>query len=172
MDERGLTLIELAVVIAIVGILMVLAGFQFVGWQARYKVESQIKEMYADLLEARQRAMQRNRTYFIRSTVASPDQYTTYEDANGNNTLDIGTDTVIPNLSKQDLRYRMAWNFGGTVTMDKRGLIEPSGSVWLLDPDGNPFSEDEVDYDCIVVSRTRINLGKYDVTQNPPCVHK
>ena len=173
MNPRGMTLIELAVVIAIVGILVIVTGFQFIGWQARYKVESQIKEMYADLMEARQRAMQRNRTYFVHLDSATPYEYATSED-NGDNIPNAG-DTKIDELSKQGLQYRIRSNFAGDpvdISMNRRGLTSPLGSIWLLDPDGNPYSPNDVDYDCIVISRTRINMGKYDGTQVPPCVSK
>ncbi len=63
MKQDGVTLIELLIVIAIGGILVIALGFEFVGWMARYRVESQIKTMQADLLNARQRAMEKNIQY-------------------------------------------------------------------------------------------------------------
>ncbi len=64
MKEDGVTLIELIVVVSVIGILVVALGFTFQGWMGRYKVESQMKEMYIDLMNARARAMQRNRMSF------------------------------------------------------------------------------------------------------------
>lgn len=75
--NSGITLIELIVAISVVGILAAAFAFEFQGWIGGYKVESQIKEMYVDLMNARVRAMQKNRIYFVTLTTT---QYTLYED--------------------------------------------------------------------------------------------
>ncbi len=82
MKNHGITLIELIIVISIIGILAVALGFEFTGWMGGYRVESQTKEMYVDLMNARARAMQRNRVHFVRLFIP-PTQYTNmYDDTN------------------------------------------------------------------------------------------
>ena len=57
MSERGVTLVELIVVISVIGILAIALGFSYVGWQGAYRVEKTTKELYTDLMDARSRAM-------------------------------------------------------------------------------------------------------------------
>jgi prepilin-type N-terminal cleavage/methylation domain-containing protein len=180
MKQQGFTLIELIVVITIIGILVAALAFDFTGWRSRYRVESQIKIMYTDLMSARMYAMHKNMSYFIRLTSATPYEYTTYEDKNGNDSLDIGVDTKIDMLSKKNLVHKITWNGAGDpdIKMDRRGMVQPSTqpiagiSIWLLNVAGNPFDPSEVDYDCIFLSATRINMGKYDAAAIPVCQSK
>jgi len=164
--DNGFTLIELVVVIVIISLLIAFAGIELTGWMARYRAENQIKEMYTDLMDARSRAMKKNRTYFIHLSTATPTRYDTYEDTNGNNTLDIGTDTNINSLSKQNFKYSITWDGGVDpldIAIDRRGLVAPSNrNLWVLKDDGTTYGSSEIDYDCIIISLTRINMGKYN----------
>ena len=165
MKNRGITLIELIVAVSIVGILAAAFAFEFQGWMGTYKVESQIKEMYVDLLNARTRAMQKNRMHFV-SLVTT--QYTIYEDTNtapnGNKTLETATpgDTLVlqKNLNPE---YSITWTTGNPVRFDTKGFIPltDTGSIRVS-------SSSNADYDCIVLAETRINMGKW----NGSCVTK
>ncbi|MEZ0329753.1 MAG: GspH/FimT family pseudopilin [Dissulfuribacterales bacterium] len=146
----GFTVVELLVVIAIMAIFSSLSVWGFSSWKARYGVESATKEIYATLMKARNDASTTNTPYLVtfaaHSVQAGPDA-----DGDGNIdgtpiTLDYSTYTV---------------NFALTpISFDRRGLADTGGvdnqtiSITSSASGINPA------VDCIVVSATRINLGK------------
>jgi prepilin-type N-terminal cleavage/methylation domain-containing protein len=76
-NKRGLTLIELVTVVAVIGFLLASLGFAFQGWLAKYKVEDETKRFYSDLMDARARAMQKKRVTFVD---LATNRYRTFED--------------------------------------------------------------------------------------------
>lgn len=191
MKNKGVTLIELLVVIAIVSILVIALGFAYQGWVGRYRVESNIKEIYSDLMTARTMAMTRHREYFVDFPTA-----TTYrvseDDSDGANQVADGdgvfqpqanpllpannTDNTLPTFPKTILNP-VTW-VGGTITFETTGsiatpniLLDPANNSDVLcvftdfDLDAANASDFDPDYDCIIIARTRINIGKL-TTQN------
>ncbi|OGW52286.1 MAG: hypothetical protein A2Y81_06955 [Nitrospirae bacterium RBG_13_43_8] len=180
MKNSGVTLIELIVAISVMGILVVALGFTFFGWMGSYKAESQIKEMYIDLMNAKARAMQKNRTHFVTLTTT---RYTIYEDTNpapdGNGILATVSDTQVlqKNLNPD---YPITWSDLADTQIDftRRGLSNDNKTVCIFTdfvnndypidrtPDG--VSDNHPDYDCMVISATRMNLGQL-TTQGGAC---
>lgn len=164
MNRKGITLIELIIVIAIIGILALAFGLSFQGWLGRYKIESEFKEMYVDLMNAKTRAMSRNRTHFVTLTTT---QYTIQEDIdpwpNGDGLLTAndsvqpaGYDDRIPFRQKTlETNHPITWsNVGDTqVDFDTRGISSEDKIICSN-------ADIESDYDCIVISASRVNLGK------------
>jgi len=158
MKEDGMTLIELLVTVSVAIIIIVALGFEFQGWMGGYNIESQAKEMYADLMNARARAMERNRCHFV---VVTANNYQIFEDANENCQYNAGTDTALTAFTNpKTLTYTSNWT--GTVTMDTRGIVSPNNTIRFNIGSSTP------DYDCIVLYSTRINMGKW----NGSCVAK
>jgi prepilin-type N-terminal cleavage/methylation domain-containing protein len=155
-QNKGFSLIELVVVIAIVSILVVALGFQYAGWQARYKVESQVKEVYSDLMTARMKAMQMNRFYRVviagntyRVEQATDEAGTSFAPAPGWTT------------AVKQLDYPVSWS--SVVVMDNRGFIDAPAGVWSTAGVSIWFTSRgaDADYDCINLRPTSINMGKW-----------
>ena len=160
---NGVTLIELIIAVSIIAILVVALGFQFQGWMGKYRVENQIKQMHTDFMNARARAMTMNRMHFVTGVANA---YTVYDDTNpapdGNGNLEIASDLLLPTYPKA-VEYVINWTVpGNQINFDRRGMMGPTGGVHLT-------STVDADYDCLAVSETRINMGKWN---GASCVEK
>jgi Tfp pilus assembly protein FimT len=154
MNDKGVTLVEIAVALSVMIILIVGLAFSYQDWMAKYRVESQIKEMYIDLMNARARALERNRAHFAIGTASS---YSVYEDASpapdGNGILETGSDTLLPTYPKT-VRYPLTWTGPGTtITFSRSGMISPSGDMYIT-------TTADADYDCMTITAIKIYMGK------------
>ncbi len=154
MNNKGLTLMELLIVVTVIGILAVALGFSFQGWVRSYNVESQIKKLHVDLMNTRARAMQRNRMHFIDLTAT---QYTIYDD---NNPAPNGDGIPSPANDFQvsqtilDTLYPITSAIA-RIEFDTNGLADNNNTIC-----SNSATNTNADYDCIAISATRINIGQ------------
>ncbi len=157
MKERGLTLVELTIVISIVGILVVAMGFTYQGWQGRYKVESAVKTLYADLMDARTRATGMRATYLVDFPTAT--SYRIANDTDGNGAIEAVE--VLPTFPK-NIAYTI--NGGVLITFDDKGLIySPTGLINASAPVTLSLIHDSTvnpDYDCVNLYPTKIVMGQ------------
>ena len=166
MDKRGFTIVELLIVIAILATLLGIATLSYNSVMDRLYAEKQMKEMFTDLMNARVRAMQRNRPHFV---VFTASQYTVYEDMDpapdGDGTLTVGADTMIQQknlMPKYPLTWPADWTAASPLQFNGKGLI-PTDVVGGIPPwtvrISTPTSGE---YDCIKVSEIKITMGKWD----------
>jgi len=153
----GFTLVEILITIAILGILVMIAVSNFGGLIEKYKVEAETKQLYADLMDARGRAMQRNRMFFVRfsGTGIGYTRYATYEDTNtspdGNGIWDNTADTRVASVA---VTHGMITALPGGFDFNRNGIASVTGNIRFS-------STASPDYDCITILPTRIKMGKY-----------
>lgn len=152
--ERGFSLIEILTAVAILGILVALGVGSYQGWSRKYRVENDVKELFADLMDVRARAMHRKRVHFVTLTAAS---YRVQEDTNpspdGNGILESSDAPV------RDRRPLNPIDPGGVspVRFNADGTLAlAAGTVRIVPPDGI-----QPDYDCIALAPTRIKMGRF-----------
>jgi len=149
---------------SIIIILSLTLAFQYRGWIGKYRVEGQAKQVYNDLMRARARALAVGKVHFINMPASSAKEYFVFEDVDDNGALNIGTDTAIINgaldydlVEKNSVRQFMISSKG--LITDGNELLGSEYEIRL-----NRDTELDPDYDCVVVSATRVNLGKYNGT--------
>ena len=102
-DETGFTLIELMVIVAISGIISVLAITQFQSMISRTKAKSATRQLRADLQKAKLEAIKRNTDCLVDFTVAVPgNSGTCITCISTDNDCDDAGDTIISRLDFND----------------------------------------------------------------------
>jgi len=164
MKDKGITLIELVVVVSIITVLSVALGFEFVGWISKYKIETQIRELHLDLMNVRVRAMMRKRAHFLS---LAPTQYIVQEDiypwpdgdarlTESDSSRPAGYNDPIPLMKKNlNLNLPITWNNMrvAKIKFNTRGLSNTNRTICVN-------TDKDADYDCISISAARIRLGK------------
>lgn len=176
MKQKGFTLVEVITVMTLMAVIMAMAGIAYNRWINRYKVESQMKEMYADLMSARVNAMSKNRMYFVVFPAAAGiTRYTIYEDTNdvpnGNCTLETGTPSdrqvIQKNLSSS---YSMTATTGTQINLTAKGIMVDTAGNLIGSPTPSAIrvtTDYGADYDCINISGgSAINIGKWNAGTN------
>jgi Tfp pilus assembly protein FimT len=137
----------------------------------KYRVESQTKQMYTDLMNARVQAMKRNRTFFVVFNPTPPTsaatKYTIYEDTSptpdGNGTLEPANDTKVLQTS---LNAKYALTIPGdaanSINFDPKGLASMLPGAAGLPQTIYVTARFNAAYDCILIEPIRITMGAWN----------
>ncbi len=135
MNKKGMTLIEMMVVIAIIATMAIFAIPQYNKWQKQYSIEKDTKEIYGIIQKERIKAF----TQKAATTIT----------VNGKNLTITGVDNSTIKLNNSFS--------GGPVNINTRGTLNNT-SIY----DNSTFQGLSPQYDCVVVKGVRVSLGKFD----------
>lgn len=146
--EEGFTVVELLLALVITTILGVIAGMNYKSLVAKASMEKQIKMIYSDILEVRQRALLEKRPRTVEFS-ANAFKIFSGESAQGEPVL------------KRDLVHPIKWSSSDAVKVrvsyDTWGSTSKLVTIYLDRKDSNAPS-----VDCVVISRFRVRMGKND----------
>lgn len=148
--EKGLTLLELAVVLALLGIAGMIAYPRLHHMAINYNLRSAAREIAADFAQLKERAMSENATYMI--IFSEEDQSNNYIlRRDGGPVLQ----TKSPTEFGRDIRITQArFGNGTTVRFRPRGVLQPMGTLILANSLGS------------TVTITAISSGRTNVQFN------
>jgi len=168
-DRSGFTLIEMIITITIMGIVMGIAALNFNTWQTKNKIESQVREIFVDLNEARTNAFTQKKYYSI---MFQPNSYVMKSYSTSQPTIyNIGTTTGTV-VATKNLKYALSTrtDSGTTITsiVDTPVIFDASGITfnWFtvtIDPSISGMGSASVN--CLVISTARANMGKMNGTK-------
>jgi type IV fimbrial biogenesis protein FimT len=147
-EQKGFTLVEVLVVIALIGIVLAIAVPQYNQINRKNDIERQTRTMLNDLMMARANSIFKHREARIKLTASTFKQYSTLSDS--------GT----PVLSRK-LKYPIVFSGSGTIDFDSQGffdLVSNGNATICIDPPGEVAS-----VDSLVVFSTRMRIGKRKV---------
>ena len=139
-NNSGFTFIELAVVIAIVGVLAGIAIPNFVGWLPKYRLNSSIDDIQALVQNARLRAVKENAHVAV---LFDPDNdgldgdYIAFVDENSDWNKDAGEALVAQGEVASGIRITGTGYASNRFSFNSRGLcLEGGGSITLRNSKG------------------------------------
>lgn len=164
-NNAGFSLIELVVTISIMGILMGIAGLSFSSWQKKSKFESQVREMYADLVDARNRAFTQKKVHgivfqpngYVMKSYSSEAEYKFSSDAAANG-VEIMNKPLKFGITKTNTTVFTDSN--SSILFDTTGYTTTVTGFTVIN---NPVTVSP-NLNCLVISATRVNMGKWNAT--------
>jgi Tfp pilus assembly protein FimT len=142
------------VVVTIIGIILLMVVLNFQQLNSKYTVESYTKEIYSLLVRARNDSANTN---IQRLVTLAANQVQIVQDINGNSAVDAGEPTITNPYPRFAIQFAVS-----PIVFDRRGMVNDVANQTLRI---TGYSNTSPGVDCIVVSATRINMGKWDSTQ-------
>jgi prepilin-type N-terminal cleavage/methylation domain-containing protein len=141
MKNRGFSLVELLVVIALIGILLSLATFGFSQYSRKSQITNQTRVLYGDLMEYRAKALYEKKNWTFKISAASYGIYSS-------------TNTSVAPVSTVPLKHNVVFNNPTVdIVFDSQGLVNSGKSICIA-------NSNEAVVDSVVISTTRVQIGK------------
>lgn len=164
-------MVETLVVLALISIILSITVPFTLQMVRKSRAEAEIRNLFGNVTEARQRAVQRSLPYIVRPSTTGVD---VYEDANSDGTA--ASTEKVDTLSKGSLTYTLEGTVGGTnivgcsapncdMNLNGHGVVLPTTSIFLKINGADTGPSDAV-VNCMVLDTTRIGLGKKDASNN------
>ena len=161
-STSGFTLVELIIIITIIAIVTSISTLSFNSWQVKNKIESQTREIFADLSEARINAFTQKKAFgivfqptsYVMKNYSSETEYVNATAAAANGNV-VATKTLKSSLTKGGATSNIT---NTPVIFDTRGFTNDWLTIIV-----NPTTA-QAALNCLVISSARVNMGKLNGT--------
>ncbi|WP_224981727.1 pilus assembly FimT family protein [Geomonas agri] len=150
MGTRGLSLVEMMVVIAITATLASIGAISFQKYQKSYRIDAQTRLLFAEMLKARTQAIYQHRGTRVKFY---PNRFEVYSS--------VQEGPQVSPVATHLFSFPVTWNFSGFdnpngITFDEIGIASNYGSICVDSAAGYGG------VDSVVVHYVRISIGKKD----------
>jgi type IV fimbrial biogenesis protein FimT len=136
MNNKGFTLIELTVTIALLGIMAAISIPSYFSWLPRHRLQTSVRHIYDDMNMARSRAVKTNADVGIQF-IPSNETYRIFIDANQDQTFDTGDTVLSTGTLENDVDITGSTFTSDTYGFNSRGMSAgTTGEVHLTNPSG------------------------------------
>jgi len=137
MNNKGFTLIELTVTLALLGIMSAISIPSYFSWLPRHRLQTSVRHIYDDMNMARSRAVKTNADIGIQFNTSN-ENYRIFIDANQDQTLVDTVDTVLSTGTlENDVDITGSTFTNNTYGFNSRGMSAGgTGEVRLTNPSG------------------------------------
>jgi len=184
-QEKGFTIVEVCIVIAVIGVLAAFAIPNFLNWLPKMRVNSAARDLVSEMQLTRMQAVSERNNYVITFNIGS-NQYSIYDDDDNDfatagaesgelvKTVNIGTDNpgvqfgyISGTQKPTGGSITTAVAFGSTSspireTFKPNGAASLSGSVYLIPTKDIAAGKTERQRAITVILTGRIKLWRYD----------
>lgn len=123
--DRGYTLVEIMVAIAIVAILATIAVPNIAGWRTKQRFAAAVSDVHEAIKVARSSAIKDNTTVVIQFQL--PNRFLVFADDDGDGTQDAGERTIRTGIFQNDISLTTSFS-GHRLSFNGRGMTTASGA--------------------------------------------
>ncbi len=128
--NKGFSLTELMVVIAIIGIMAVVAVPAFNHYAVNANLKTAARDLVSDIVELKERAIAENRQYMI-EFMPDSNQYTINQGTYGGGPYNVVQTRSLSNISKDIRISNVVLGSGRSIFFATRGFSSPAGNITL-----------------------------------------